>query len=179
MGEQKNTYKYQKLRGLVRKLHLIDLRGGGCEKCGYKENLGALDFHHKDPKEKETQLDIRILSNGSMKWIMEEFDKCLVLCSNCHRCEHHPELKIDDIRVIANTNGHVLNVRSINKPKCLDCDKEINYGNKRCKECSLKELRLVERPSKEILLAEIKLIGYSATGRKYGVSDNAIRKWVK
>ena len=23
------------------------------------------------------------------------------------------------------------------------------------------------------------MMGYSATGRKYGVSDNAIRKWIK
>lgn len=39
--------------------------------------------------------------------------------------------------------------------------------------------RKVERPSKEILLNEIKELGYRGTGRKYGVSDNAIRKWVK
>lgn len=39
--------------------------------------------------------------------------------------------------------------------------------------------RKVERPSIEILLKEVKELGYSAVGRKYGVSDNAIRKWIK
>lgn len=39
--------------------------------------------------------------------------------------------------------------------------------------------RKVERPEYQVLIKEIDEIGYSATGRKYGVSDNAIRKWIK
>lgn len=39
--------------------------------------------------------------------------------------------------------------------------------------------RKVNRPNIEILKNEVKEMGYSATGRKYGVSDNTIRKWVK
>ena len=39
--------------------------------------------------------------------------------------------------------------------------------------------RRVERPPLAVLLREIREFGYLATGRKYGVSDNAIRKWVK
>jgi hypothetical protein len=39
--------------------------------------------------------------------------------------------------------------------------------------------RRVERPPYETLLAEIERDGYLATGRRYGVSDNAIRKWVR
>lgn len=39
--------------------------------------------------------------------------------------------------------------------------------------------RKVERPLYEELTNEVKKHGYSATGRKYGVSDNAIRKWIK
>jgi len=37
--------------------------------------------------------------------------------------------------------------------------------------------RKVKRPSYNQLLMEIEELGYSGTGRKYGVSDNAIRKW--
>jgi len=33
------------------------------------------------------------------------------------------------------------------------------------------------RPSMEILLSEIKELGYSAVGRRYGVSDKSVRKW--
>ena len=39
--------------------------------------------------------------------------------------------------------------------------------------------RKVERPSYQSLLYDTKQLGYLATGRKYGVSDNAVRKWIK
>ncbi len=39
--------------------------------------------------------------------------------------------------------------------------------------------RKVRRPPYEQLLREIEERGYLAVGRKYGVSDNAIRKWVR
>jgi hypothetical protein len=39
--------------------------------------------------------------------------------------------------------------------------------------------RKVERPPYEKLLAEIEATSYLAVGRKYGVSDNAVRKWVR
>jgi hypothetical protein len=41
------------------------------------------------------------------------------------------------------------------------------------------ELRRVERPPYEQLLAEVQQLGWEGTGRKYGVSGNAIRKWVR
>jgi len=37
--------------------------------------------------------------------------------------------------------------------------------------------RKVTRPSYDVLKCDIGQLGYSATGRKYGVSDNAVRKW--
>lgn len=40
-------------------------------------------------------------------------------------------------------------------------------------------IRKVERPPREKLLAEIEATSYLAVGRKYGVSDNAVRKWVR
>jgi hypothetical protein len=39
--------------------------------------------------------------------------------------------------------------------------------------------RKVERPPYEKLLEEIETTSYVAVGRKYGVSDNAVRKWVR
>jgi hypothetical protein len=39
--------------------------------------------------------------------------------------------------------------------------------------------RKVDRPPHTHLLREIAALGYAATGRRYGVSDNAVRKWVK
>ena len=39
--------------------------------------------------------------------------------------------------------------------------------------------RRVKRPSYGRLLREIAELGYCAVGRRYGVSDNAIRKWIR
>jgi hypothetical protein len=39
--------------------------------------------------------------------------------------------------------------------------------------------RRVERPSYEQLRAEVEALGWSAVGRRYGVSDNAVRKWIR
>lgn len=39
--------------------------------------------------------------------------------------------------------------------------------------------RRVERPPYEQLVVDVEQLGWSGTGRKYGVSDNAIRKWVR
>ena len=41
------------------------------------------------------------------------------------------------------------------------------------------ETRKVDRPSYEQLLADLESMSFLAVGRKYGVSDNAIRKWLK
>ena len=40
-------------------------------------------------------------------------------------------------------------------------------------------LRRAERPPYEQLVAEVRDEGFSAVGRRYGVSDNAIRKWIR
>ena len=39
--------------------------------------------------------------------------------------------------------------------------------------------RKVQRPSYDSLRRDINQLGFSGTGRKYGVSDNAVRKWQK
>lgn len=39
--------------------------------------------------------------------------------------------------------------------------------------------RRVERPPYPQLIREVRALGFSGTGRRYGVSDNAIRKWLR
>jgi hypothetical protein len=41
------------------------------------------------------------------------------------------------------------------------------------------ETRKVERPSYEQLTADLRSMSFLAVGRKYGVSDNAVRKWLR
>lgn len=76
-----------------KKIELVNYKGGKCEKCGYNKCFEALEFHHKDPKQK----DFNISSNSySFKKMKEEVDKCNLLCSNCHR-EEHARLKVHGV----------------------------------------------------------------------------------
>lgn len=66
-------------------------------------------------------------------------------------------------------------------PKCnkLREEQKINGGLSDKQLLSAKNRRVVDRPSMETLTKELEESGYSGTGRKYGVSDNAVRKWVQ
>jgi hypothetical protein len=60
-----------------------------CTKCGF-DHPAALDFHHVDPIEKENLVS-KLVSNGCFAAAMEEVQKCIVLCANCHRIVHYEE----------------------------------------------------------------------------------------
>jgi hypothetical protein len=49
---------------------------------------------------------------------------------------------------------------------------------RRCELCG-PQTRKVERPSYEQLMADVESMTFVAIGRKYGVSDNAVRKWIR
>lgn len=70
------------------KQECVDYKGGRCQVCGYKDCLAALDFHHLDPNEKDFMVARKKL-NISNKEMKEELDKTVLICSNCHRKEHH------------------------------------------------------------------------------------------
>lgn len=67
------------------------------------------------------------------------------------------------------------------QPMCIVCGLTLQGTQK--KFCSTYHYmiasRKVERPSIETLLKEVSEMGLSGTGRKYGVSGNAVKKWVK
>ena len=94
-----NTKYSQKkdYHGTLIKYYLIQKRGGKCEKCGYDKNIASLQFHHLDPNEKIFTLDARNLERHSDEDILKEFEKCVLLCANCHSEHHHPELEMDNI----------------------------------------------------------------------------------
>lgn len=61
-----------------------------CEKCGVQD-FRVLDFHHKDPNEKDLEVSNMVRLRWSKKRILAEIEKCKVLCANCHRIEHWEE----------------------------------------------------------------------------------------
>ncbi len=66
-----------------KKKKLVEMFGGKCSLCGYKNYAGALDFHHIDPKQKSFALSVKGLSY-SWESLVEEAKKCLLVCKNCH-----------------------------------------------------------------------------------------------
>lgn len=75
---------------------------------------------------------------------------------------------------------------------CLHCGKEFMPKYERHRYCSQicgthsnpprtprPERRKVPRPSYEQLMADVETMSIVAVGRKYGVSDNAVRKWIR
>lgn len=103
---QTNTYYSQTLRSLKRKLQLVHLFGGKCELCGYNKNISALHFHHVDATTKLFKLDVRTLSNKRWDAIVQEIQKCKLLCSNCHAEMHNPELELYNVqRIISGAAG--------------------------------------------------------------------------
>lgn len=68
------------------KQQAVNYLGGFCSKCGYNKCLSALEFHHIDSTTKDK--DYTNLKNSFSDKLKSELDKCVLLCSNCHR-EHH------------------------------------------------------------------------------------------
>ena len=88
-----------------------------------------------------------------------------ILCPNCHSLTENFRGKNIKIKNVSFSNYKYGEMSDYNKYR----SNNILIRPQR---------RKAIRPSYEQLLKEIKETNYSAVGRKYGVSDNAIRKWV-
>lgn len=211
------------------KSNIVECMGGCCISCGYNKCNEALELHHLDPTKKEFTIGSIRANPRSWKIISQELDKCVLLCSICHK-EYHAGVRIlpnifskFDIERFTTLNDKSLTkickvcenkTSSYNTTCSSNCAAKltgyINWGEwdlenllqnnnwnktkvadiincstgsilKRMKKLNIqppiKEKRI--KPPIEILIDMITNIGYSATGRKHNVSDNAIRKWVK
>lgn len=69
------------------KQQAIDYKGGKCQHCGYAKYAGALEFHHLDSNQKDFEIS-KSFKRPQTEEIKLELDKCILLCSNCHREEH-------------------------------------------------------------------------------------------
>jgi len=88
-------------------------------------------------------------------------DNLRLLCPNCH------------------TQTKTYGGRNNKKKYYCECGNEIYKTSDKCVKCHTKSQRVIDRPTYQILIDEIEQMGYCGVGRKYGVSDNAVRKWKK
>lgn len=160
----------------------VYIMGGKCQICGYDKCNRALAFHHINPEEKEFQ--ISIAQTKSWEKVKQELQKCILVCHNCHE-EIHAGL-IDttnlkssfDEQKAKEIDEEINLIKKGKKRYCERCGKTIaSKEAKYCKECSGLLQRKVDRPNRETLKQEIRNIPFTHLAAKYGVSDNAIRKW--
>ena len=74
---------------------LVEYKGGKCEICGYNKCIGALEFHHINPNEKEFGIGQKGYTR-SIEKNKEEVDKCILVCANCHREIHNGLIDLSD-----------------------------------------------------------------------------------
>ena len=95
--------------------------------------------------------------------------------------------RIENLRIVCPNCNATLDThcRGNNTLKRINEKKEnkhINYNNDNKTDDQINKnikSRKIERPPLEQLLIEVNELGYRGTGKKYGVSDNSIRKWIK
>ena len=68
----------------------VEYKGGKCETCGYYRCIDAFEFHHNDLSKKDFGISEKGYTRSWNK-VMQELDKCKLLCANCHR-ELHAKL---------------------------------------------------------------------------------------
>ena len=144
-----------------------------CEICGnngvWNEKELTLQLDHKDGDNHNNEL-------SNLRW----------LCPNCHsqtktwagKGTNKPTPEY----LIKNNKNRIKKVSSNNiiiSNYCVDCGKEISHGAIRCPECHALYSRKVERPSAEQLSKELWETNFTQVGKKYGVTDNTVRKWCK
>jgi len=145
-----STFDTTKLKG---RLYKEGLKLRECELCGQGEEWKG--------KKMSLILDhINGINNDN------RLKNLRIVCPNCNA-------------TLSTHGGKNIKLKSTIKPKYgryIKKTKQEKFENQIKK--SIND-RKVERPCYEVLLLDIKMFGYTGTGEKYGVSDNAIRKWKK
>lgn len=80
-------YEIVKNRRIKIKEELLNYKGGRCSICGYSRCASALEFHHLDPDKKDFGI-AQTSSYKNLELLKKEIDKCILVCSNCHREIH-------------------------------------------------------------------------------------------
>lgn len=180
---------------------LINKRGNKCECCQLTEWLQFpinLELHHKDGNKLNYQENnLQLLcpnchshtdnygSKNKNHIDISDEDLILALQSSFSIRQALFSLGLSDAganynraRVLMNKyNISLKQKKQIEKENfCIDCNKSIYPGSKRCIQCEAKTRQIFLIPREE-LKNLIRTTPFTKIGEKYGVSDTAIRKW--
>jgi len=136
------------------------------------ENCGINEWHGK-----KITLHLDHINGDNLDHRIENLR---FLCPNCH--SQTPTYGSKNTKKSSKNylkESRYLKHKRKTKINYCKCGKLIDNRSDMCEDCYRISIRKVERPSYELLKKEVNDTNYCAVGRKYGVSDNAIRKWIK
>lgn len=89
-GQKEKSKDYNRNRRVRNRNYVQQIKSEmKCNTCGENRHW-VLDFHHLDPSVKDGNISYMVASMGKEK-VLEEIEKCIVLCANCHRDLHYRE----------------------------------------------------------------------------------------
>lgn len=182
---QQEGLDWNELSGRMRKQSLTRVHEGN--------RLKTSDLLVEHSKYSRGHLKERLISEGILK---NECSRCgqgpvwfnepLVMVLD-HINGIHDDDRIENLRLLcpqcnsqmSTFAGRKNKGRKKSEPRrCMDCPAIVGRYADRCPKCAHKANRKTERPDADVLKKEADSMGWEATGRKYGVSGNAVRKWV-
>jgi len=162
-GHRKHKDKCSRCYSLIyrtkTKERAIEYKGGACSVCGYNKYIGSLHFHHVYPETKS--FNIGEINVRKFDLIVDELDKCILVCSNCHGEIHAGLIDAEKI-FIAQKTLFPKYVKEVQPEKFYQ-----------------PVIKVSKRPDKEILEKLVWEMPCIKIGEMFGVSDNAVNKWCK
>jgi len=161
------------------KQKMIASMGGHCQICNYDKCPEALDLHHINPEEKEFNFGAIIANPKKWEDIKTELNKCILLCSNCHREIHNDYVKLPEYYQKFDETlipVELLKLKTISY--CPVCNKEKHNHNTTCsKTCAATLSGKIDWDSIDIVdMIENQKLTKISIGEKLGCSDAAVGK---
>jgi|LakMenEpi03Aug12_release.lakeMendotaPanAssembly.Ray.scaffolds.fasta_scaffold412870_2 hypothetical protein len=141
---------------------------------------------------KENKIDLNLILVENSTYNRSSLKKRLVdekiLEYKCEKCSNIGEWLGEKITLQLDHKNGVFNDNRIENLRflCPNCHSQTDtFAGKKIKKPKSIDLeiyvsrRKTNRPSYVVLVEDVKNYGYTKTGKKYGVSDNSIRKWIK
>lgn len=167
------------------KARAIEYKGGKCERCGYNRCHEALEFHHRDPAAKSFSISTGIYRRWDT--LRRELDKCMMICANCHREEHHRE-RAEWMNEQAKIARESITRRPAARLPCHRCGRVTNVRKARAERaqrifCSVRCSGTVARkfvwPRPERLRKLVWSAPATDVAARYGVTSTAIKRMCK
>lgn len=148
-----------------------------CGMCGYDKCTQALEFHHLDPSAKDFAISSGTKNNWSL--LVSEAQKCVLLCSNCHREVHNGVAEVTEATLRFDSSKLEFSLEKLKTHlPCPVCGKEKTKHRQFCsKDCSFKQREKGSRWEQFDLERHLNEgLSYEKIGKIAGVTGAAVKK---